>query len=239
MAWEPTSPDEPFMVPLTDKMLARRGDRDGLTPEELLVAKEQTDEAMAPRRKLSAEMRRALLWLSSEEPARIHRLIAWALPIAEAYLVRRYLLAGDRQADIARDVGVTRAGVAYRLRRALWRLRAVQDVAWDLSERELRAAVGDVLPEADAELLVVFWAHRFSQSRTAEKLERWPQHVQSAIPRIADALAPAASRRRDTRRVRQTLLEVQRRKLWTVSPPLACHVSKGVKRELRLPGGAR
>lgn len=222
---------DPLFVPLTAKMLAV-APSDTPTPEELLIAKEELlaaeGEGLNSGRRLSPAMQRALLWLGTDSPERVGKLIDWALPLEEAYIVRRYLLSGDAQQAIANDVGITRQGVGYRMRRALWRMKSVQEVAWDLKEWDLRHVLGRVLPKEDVDLLVLFWTCRFSQSRTAERLGTWQIRVREAVVRITEALKPYEDR--EVKRIHRTLVEVQRRKLWTVAP------YKALKHAMRMPG---
>jgi len=218
-------------VPLTGRMERVLASRDP-DPETALLLKEaggfEEPEEESSRRRLSPALYRMLLCLAADDPSRVTKLLDWALPIEEAYLVRRYLMRGETSASIAADVGLTGAGVRYRLRRAMWRLRSVQELAWDLSAREIRAALSDAqITERDLELLVTFWDARFSQSRTAERLKRRQSAIREALARIARSLKGAEGK--DAKRICRTLFEVQRRKLWTIATPLP------LKHALRLP----
>jgi len=221
--------------------MQRRRRSPELTPEEVLLAREELEEASigAPRRRLSEPVKRMLNWFSFENPERIGKLIDWTLPIEEAYLIRRYLFAGDGMEAIAADVGVTLQGVSYRIRRSIGRLRVVQDLAWDIGERELRAAVGQLLAAKDTDILAAFWRERFSQSRTADALGLRQSTVRDAIVRVTAQLGGIVplQRAKELRRLHATLVEVSRRHLWrALVPPLAWKDPKWSKRRVRLPG---
>lgn len=240
MTWDPRSPTEPTLVPLTDRMQRIRRSPEP-TPEEVLLAREELEEISvgAPRRRLSEPVKRMLIWFSTDNPDRISRLIDWTLPIEEAYLIRRYLFAGHGMQRIADDVGVTPQGVGYRIRRSIGRLRIVQDLAWDIGERELRAAVGRLLAAKDTDILAAFWRERFSQSRTADALGLRQSTVRDAIVRVTAQLGGIVplQRAKELKRLHATLVEVSRRQLWrALVPPAAWKAEKWKARRVRVPG---
>ena len=222
---------------LTETMERRLGDRwttSGQTPEEILLAREAIEDQEAVRRKLSPEMLRALAWIGSEKPERVWRLVDWALPLAEAYMLRRYLLSGDTSTEIAGVMGVTGAAVRYRLHRAIWRLRVVQDLAWDIPLETLRESLRGLLPRRFISVVVAMWAARFSQSMAAKSLRDWQGSVRRRIAIVVDRLKEPAKTRKDVARIRDTLLELQRRKLWFLATPQA---TKGKSLRMPVDGG--
>lgn len=239
MTWEPLSPDEPAFVPLTDRMMrvVRDASDSGQTPEEILLARERlAEDERETRRKLSREMTRALVWMGTDGPERVQRLITWALPVEEAYILKRYLLHRDCRAEIARDVGITEQGVGYRLHRALWRLRVTHDLAWDMPAELLEKALSPLLSAADMEFVLTFWACRFSQSRTSEKLGR-PQCTVSRTVRRITAHIGRQKARKDLREIHDTLTQVCARKLWDITPPQPWKGERWSDRRLRMPDG--
>ena len=185
------------------------------TPESLLLAKEMAGEGASDddtSRVISPKMKRALLHLTAETPQRVWRMLDW-LPLEEAYAMRRYLLNGSTQQEIAEAFAVTKPAVHQRLYRALWRLRTLMDLAWDMSPEALAAAVVGHLSAADAKLTLAFWASRWSQSRTAATVGRRQSSVRDRLVAIEGELEGPARRQEDTKRVHWTLLQVRVRKL--------------------------
>ncbi len=162
---------------------------------------------------------------------RVWRLVDWALPLAEAYMLRRYLLSGDTSTEIAGVMGVTGAAVRYRLHRAIWRLRVVQDLAWDIPLETLREPPRGPLAAA------VHLRRRRDVGRASRRA--WREEP----ARLAGECAAAdrdrrrppqrpAKTRKDVAGIRDTLLELQRRKLWFLATPQA---TKG--KSFRMPVG--
>lgn len=78
------------------------------------------------------------------------------LPPYEADLIEMSL-AGKRQVDIADVMGVTQAGISYRLRRACERIRFFSQLP-DLTPEEIREALTPIMRPLHVEIMLAMWA---------------------------------------------------------------------------------